>query len=231
MKKRKVVKVPEIWMTVYSDFITNEMLFFLVLFGIASISLQKGYTKEQYKDYMEGVSYTVRKEDVINKKAEDMREKISIIEGVSAVKINKKNMRIVLPEPLLFNAGKATLKKIAPKTLMEIGKVLADSPYPIVIEGHTCDIPFSQKIPVGMMRWQLSMARSTGKGPYFSNRELSGARALQILKFFTKNKIIKPQRMGVSAFGSSEPLVSNTNEKNRRLNRRIEIKLIFGSDL
>ena len=28
-------------------------------------------------------------------------------------------------------------------------------------------------------RWQLAMARSTGLGPYYSNRELSAARALQ----------------------------------------------------
>jgi len=225
MRKKKEVKLPSVWMTVYSDFLTNEMLFFMMLFGMACISLQKGYTKEQYKEFLEGVSSSVRKGEVKNQKIENLRRQISLIKEIPAVTVSRKSMRIVLPEPVLFKKGKAVFKKTAPKTLKRIGKILSGSSYKIFIEGHTCDLPIHQKAPPNMMRWQLAMARSSGKGPYFSNRELAGARALQVLRFFLRNKLIHPERMSVSAFGPSEPLVPNTNERNRRLNRRIEIRI------
>jgi chemotaxis protein MotB len=131
----------------------------------------------------------------------------------------------VLPEPVLFEVGKAKLKDSAKKILTEVGKTLALTRYDIVVEGHSCDSIVTQTAPAGKKRWQLALERSTGLGPYYSNRELSGARALQVMQFFIKEKLISPERLSANAYGPTMPLVPNTSEENRIKNRRIEIKI------
>ena len=50
--KKKKISMPVVWLTVYSDLITNEALFFMMLFASVLIAYQKGMTQEEFRDYM-----------------------------------------------------------------------------------------------------------------------------------------------------------------------------------
>lgn len=85
----------------------------------------------------------------------------------------------------------------------ELGRALTDEKLKgknIVINGHT-DL--------------------TGEETY--NLKLSLKRALAVKKYLTENFPISSFRLKVVGYGESLPLVSNSNEANRQINRRVEI--------
>lgn len=227
MVKKKSIKPPVVWLTVYSDLITNEALFFMMLFASVLIAYQKGMTEQEFRDYMRGISTSIYKKEAAAKTMTETGKKLAKIEGIASVKLGDKDLRIVLPEPVLFESGQAKLKDEGKLVLAEVGKVLAASRYDLEIEGHTDNVPITQAAPAGMKRWQLAMARSTGLGPYYSNRELSAARSLQVLQYFTREKILAPERVGAAAYGEFMPAAPNDSDANRAKNRRIEIKLML----
>ena len=225
--KKKKFTAPVVWLTVYSDLITNEALFFMMLFASVLIAYQKGMTEAEFRDYMRGISTAVHKREAAAKTMTDTGQKLAKIEGVSSVSMGEKDLRIVLPEPVLFESGKAKLKDSADPVLRNVAAVLGPTRYDLDIDGFTDDVPITQTAPPGLRRWQLAMARSTGLGPYYSNRELSAARALQVLKFFARENLLAPDRMSASAYGEFLPAVPNDSDEHRAMNRRIEIKLVL----
>ena len=85
----------------------------------------------------------------------------------------------------------------------ELGKALIDEKLKgqdMVIKGHT---------------------DSTGAETY--NLKLSLNRALAVKMYLTENFPIRSFRLKVVGYGESLPLVSNSNEANRQINRRVEI--------
>lgn len=225
--KKKKLNIPVVWLTVYSDLITNEALFFMMLFASILIAYQKGMSEQEFKDYMRGISTSIYHKEAVTRAITTTGKKLSRIEGVSGVIMGEKDLRIVLPELVLFESGRAMLKDSARDVLSNVGDVLAPTRYSLAIEGYTDDVPINQTAPPGLKRWQLAMARSTGLGPYYSNRELSAARALQVLKFFAREKLLAPERLSVTAYGEFMPAAPNDSDANRARNRRIEIKLVL----
>ena len=57
------------------------------------------------------------------------------------------------------------------------------------------------------------------------NLKLSERRALTIVRYLTK-KGIPVQRMRPTGYGETRPLVSNDSEKNRAINRRVELQVL-----
>jgi chemotaxis protein MotB len=227
--KKKKLNIPTIWMTVYGDFITNETLFFMLMFGTILMALQQGLSQEELNELMNKVSPEARQEEKARQSTiEKAKNEMASIEGVSGVALSERELDITLPESVLFEAGQARLKETARVTLAQVGKALAQSSDMIVVEGHTCDLPVQQQPAQGKARWELALDRATGLGPYYSNRELSAARALQVVKFFTKEKILPPERLVASACGSAQPLYPNDSSANRVKNRRIEIRVRKG---
>jgi len=224
---KKKLQTPVVWLTVYSDLITNEALFFMMLFASVLIAYQKGMTESEFKDYMRGVSSAIHRKEAAVQEMSQTGKKLAKIEGVAGVKMTDQELRIVLPEQILFESGKAKLKDEGLAALRNIGTALAPTRYDLAIEGHTDDVPITQTAPPGLKRWQLAMARSTGLGPYYSNRELSAARALQVLQYFSREKLLVPERLTAAAYGEFIPAVPNTSDENRAQNRRIEIKLVL----
>jgi chemotaxis protein MotB len=79
-------------------------------------------------------------------------------------------------------------------------------PNDIIIEGHTDPTP---------MRG----------GAYRSNWELSIARAVGVVNFFTASGI-NPKQLVAAGYGEFHPAYPNDTEANRAKNRRIEITLV-----
>ena len=61
---------------------------------------------------------------------------------------------------------------------------------------------------------------------YKSNWELSVARGLAAVNYFQQNNQVDPKRLKVIGYGEYRPVSSNETAEGRKLNRRIEIRIL-----
>jgi chemotaxis protein MotB len=119
-------------------------------------------------------------------------------------------LRIRLPESVLFDSGDAELNPDGLRVVRQLGvRLAAWTAGPIGVEGHTDDRPISGALA----------AR------YPTNWELSTARATQVVRLFAEEASIKPERLTASGLGAHNPVASNDTAAGRAANRRIEIRV------
>ena len=136
--------------------------------------------------------------------------------------ITKRGLVITFVDEVLFDSGKAVLKKkgipILDKVVSVIKQKVADRN--IGIEGHT------DNQPIKYSGWK-------------SNWELSTARAATVLHYL-ENTGVNPKKLQATGFGEHRPVASNDTKKGRRQNRRVEIvilpargagKVVYGEDI
>jgi chemotaxis protein MotB len=110
----------------------------------------------------------------------------------------------VLTDKLLFDSGQATLQQAGLPLLGEIVQLLnVDRSHPIIVEGHTDNVPIS-----------------TVEFP--SNWELSTARATNVVRYLIAHGI-RPGRLGAAGYAALDPVASNATGAGRALNRRVDI--------
>ena len=196
-----------LWLTVYSDFITNMVLFFLILYTTTRV------THEQQQDILRNIQDTMSGEErsavLIEREARERIEDMIAnqdLEDFAMVSMDEKRIRIVLREAITFASGDDTLVSQSYPVLDEIINIIKDLPNNIIIEGHTDNVP-------------ITMGRR-----FFSNWELSGARAVSVLNYM-KEKGIDPERIRAVGYGEYRPVFSNENPRGRAMNRRVEITI------
>ena len=126
--------------------------------------------------------------------------------GQLKVIIRDGRMIIALPNDILFDSGKTTVKADGKAALEKVAQVLATVPdRKFLVAGHTDDVPIK-----------------TAQFP--SNWELSTARAVEVVRFLIakgmNGKVLSP-----AGFAEFDPVVVNDSAANRAQNRRIEIVL------
>ena len=110
----------------------------------------------------------------------------------------------VLTDKLLFESGQATLQPAGLPLLSEVAQLLnVDKRHPIIVEGHTDNVPIS-----------------TPEFP--SNWELSTARATNVVRFLISHAINRG-RLGAAGYADLDPVASNANATGRAFNRRVDI--------
>ena len=127
----------------------------------------------------------------------------------SSPDLNEKT--ITIPSEILFESGKAYLIKGAEEALDIIAKSIEDSfqldlGWEIRIEGHTDNIPIHNS-------------------EFPSNWELSTARAISVVRVFIENDHFLPSQLQAMGFGEYKPIVENDSVENRKMNRRVDIKI------
>ncbi len=127
--------------------------------------------------------------------------------GQLRVRIVRGRMVVELSENILFDSGKADLKKEGQTALQEVATVLASIPdRDFQIAGHTDNIPIkSAKFP--------------------SNWELSTARAVTVTRMLIESGV-PAERVSAAGFAETQPVASNDTPEGRQQNRRIEIVLL-----
>jgi chemotaxis protein MotB len=108
--------------------------------------------------------------------------------------------------PVFFPLGSADLTSSARDALKRLVTPLKNFPNDIIIEGHTDNIPIHG-------------------GRYPSNWELSVARAVSVIDFFTERGIAQ-KKLVAGGYGEYHPLHPNDSDENRAKNRRIEITIL-----
>lgn len=106
-----------------------------------------------------------------------------------------------------FASGSGFLQPKIKPLIRKLSDLIYEIPGKVVVSGHTDDRPLHNEL-------------------YLDNMALSAARALAVARVM-QNQNDHPYLI-VSALGSAEPLNKNSNEAQRRLNRRVEITVNQG---
>lgn len=204
-----------IWMTVYSDMMTNLMLFFLMLYGVTRLSsMTQTNLVKGLQDAVRGVKEEQRPQAtrVLEEVAKKLEEHVAARgargeSDASYVEVDEKRINLMLGAPVVFESGSAGLVALARETLHPVAQLIKDIPNAIVVEGHTDDIAIQHS-------------------SYHSNWELSVARAFAVIDYFIRAEGLDPRRFSAGGYGEFRPLYSNETEDGRQKNRRIEISIV-----
>ena len=127
-------------------------------------------------------------------------------EGVETAMVGQE-LTVTLPEAILFESGKATLKAASKRILEKIVGVL-NQDYPsgkIRVEGHTDNVPINKS----KKDWQ-------------DNWDLSCNRAMAVTRFLAQ-KGVNPRRLSAAGYSFYKPVASNDTTAGRAKNRRVVI--------
>jgi chemotaxis protein MotB len=139
---------------------------------------------------------------------EKMKSEIS--QGQVTISELKGKLTVNMVDSILFDSGKAEVKKGGLDILGKVISILKDvSDQSIRIEGHTDDVPISR-----------ALAQR-----YPTNWELSAARAINVARFL-QDQGIDPGNLSAVAYGEWRPVATNDTAEGKAKNRRIEINLV-----
>ena len=123
----------------------------------------------------------------------------------------ERGLVISISSDLFFDPGSARLKPQARNLLDKTGELLRGIDNFIRIEGHTDSNP---------------VRISTDEDRYETNWELSGARSINVLRYFVEEKGINPKQISQSGFGQYRPIDDNSIPEGRAYNRRVDIVVL-----
>jgi len=119
-------------------------------------------------------------------------------------------LTVSLVEAILFDSGKAVVKKDGKAALKKVADVLKNAKdQEIVVAGHTDNVPITSKLAA----------------TYPTNWELSAARAIAVVKLLESDGV-DPKVLVAAGFGEFRPVADNATPEGRAQNRRMEIILM-----
>jgi chemotaxis protein MotB len=215
----------ERWLLTYADLITLLLIFFIVLYAMSQVDKKKfdavsaslaivfggvgrGGVLDGGRSIMPGQK--VYKEHLEMQNTEQkVRRMIAQkgLEGKISTDLGPRGLVISVKDTVLFEVGSADLTPAAKEIVRSVAHILAAMPNSIRVEGHTDNVPIHTR-------------------QYFSNWELSTARATNVLQYFIAHGNISPERLSAAGYGEYKPSVPNSSERNRALNRRVDIVLL-----
>jgi len=235
----------ERWLISYADFITLLFAFFVVMYAVAQSDKAK---PRDVSDSVErairtgGVSSTIR--EVLRREPlpppdiratrdsspaaapasaapADLAPSFQFLKsqlekeieaGQIQVVMEARGIVISLREHNIFPSGEDTIYPAAYGSIEKIARVLRDLPNFVRLEGHTD-------------------ARPIHNSRFHNNWELSTARAIGVLIFFSSHEPIAPERLAVAGYAENLPVAPNDTEEGRARNRRVDVVILNGSGL
>ena len=145
---------------------------------------------------------------MLNKVADDVTQALSGLVKKKLVMVKRKQywIEVDIRTDILFPSGSAQLAPSAVDIIRRLAAVLAQFPNPIRVEGFTDDVPIRTL-------------------QFFSNWELSAARAASVVHVFSERGVA-PGRLAVVGFGDQHPVASNTSAQGRNANRRVSVVIL-----
>ena len=123
------------------------------------------------------------------------------------IDMGRGTITVTLPNTLLFEPGKAEIKRSVISELDQIATILQDRyrDKDVSVVGHTDSDPILKT-----------------KNLWKDNWHLSSARALAVARYLVK-KGIRPDKLGAVAAGEFRPVANNSTASGKAKNRRVEI--------
>lgn len=254
-KKHEEHENLERWLVSYADFITLLFAFFVVMYSISSInegkyrvlsdSISSAFTGqpaaikpikmgEPIKAPIRSVISDQAKENLartasrptsspqvemsnpgeeqqtreLNSVADEVDSGLKelVDQNIISVKRDKAWVEVEINTSILFGSGSAGLQPAAMPVMRTLAKILGEKKYNIQVEGFTDNVPIRTEA-------------------FPSNWELSAARAASVVRVFADDGV-SPQRLAAIGFGEYRPIADNSNEDNRKKNRRVRIVIL-----
>jgi chemotaxis protein MotB len=125
-----------------------------------------------------------------------------------SLEVDERGLVIILSDDILFDSGKAEIKKKAYPILDNVASVVKKKvpDKNIGVTGHT------DNVPITYSKWE-------------SNWELSTARATNVLHYL-ESRGIPPKKLSATGYGEHHPIESNATAEGRAKNRRVEIVIL-----
>lgn len=214
------------WEVVYSGFVLILLCFFIMLCSFSSMEEAKvmrfvksfksavsilpgGLGLESGREVLPPSPDIVDIESEFAKLFEDLK-KLTFdlgVEGDLNLSFSKKGLVMRLSDTFVFDLGVAEILPEAIPLLKKLAFIISKTFYPVRVEGHTDNLPIhTEKFP--------------------SNWELSTARAVNVLRYFTEKEKIPMQRLSAVGFGEFQPIFANDSPEHRAKNRRVEIVFV-----
>lgn len=197
------------WQTIYCSLILLLVVFFIMLLSYSAIDrerfsriqgLPKGVAERPTRSAETGRAMAALAQ---------LADRAGLGDQFSLVQ-TPQGFKAVLPNPVLFPSGDASLNASGQVLLDGIASVARGQGWSLQVEGHTDNLPIE-----------------TVRFP--SNWELSTLRAVNVLRFFQDKGGIPSYRLAAVGFAEYRPLAGNETPEGRRLNRRIEILFKTGT--
>lgn len=240
MRRRRVSLEPrqsggqERWLVSYADFITLLFAFFVVMYGLSTLS--EGKFRALSESLVDAFGHSAGKRppppaqlavidlpprkitkapDPQGKQREQMRGIAQDILKVLAKLVRDGQVRVTqtpwgisveINASVLFASGQAQLRAESSQALQEVARVLATTGQGIQVEGYTDNAPIS-----------------TSHFP--SNWELSAARASSVVRLFIEHGVAEP-RLSVIGYGPNRPVMPNDTPEGRARNRRVTVMIL-----
>lgn len=149
-----------------------------------------------------------KQERIMANIAQQVRQNLKPLIDKDFIKVthNKLWVEVEINTSILFSSASAELEIEANEPLKKLADVLKALPNHIDVEGHTDNLPISNRI-------------------YPSNWELSAARAASVVHLFTQQGIA-PERLAAIGFGEFQPVSDNDTVEGRRSNRRVKVVIL-----
>ena len=207
------------WLISYADMITNLMIFFLVLYAMSNVemdkllalsdSLKKAFHKTAVESSQVGAALLSdprrsTKTTAVSEAIEEAIRALGLEAGVT-VSADERGTVISLVDSYFFEPGSTVINDRVKATLKEVSEFIIETNANVQVEGHTDDMQYN-------------------KAPINSNWGLSAIRATEVVEFFVANGVA-PKHLSAVGYGDTRPLVPNSTLENRARNRRIDIVL------
>lgn len=227
------------WMTTFSDLMSLLLTFFILLYSMSTIDLEKfksiSYSLQSiltglgeptiiegqdskepiffYEDNDDDDSSNITMKEEILVMYDKVQDYIANeeLDAKVSVSMNKRGVFVDIKEAILFPSGSAEIKESGLRVLKQLEGLINDFNNDIVIEGHTDDVPIRSIL-------------------YPSNWELSTARAVSVVRYLSEVEKVNPKRLSAIGYGEYRPIVPNDNNENRGINRRVNILIIFDEE-
>ncbi|MCL2461963.1 MAG: OmpA family protein [Defluviitaleaceae bacterium] len=236
----------ERWMITYADFITLLMVFFIIMYAMSQVDATKFQelaqslnialtggtgildqnngvigpggqpntpgpdatpTPTPYPSYNPtGTDAEIQGMENLERQLKDYLAEQNISNDVS-ISIDERGLVISVNAAILFALGSADINQGAEAEIAQIGAALKELDNYIRVEGHTDNTP-------------IRTAR------FYSNWELSAARATNVLRLLMDRSGIPPERLSAVGYGEYRPLADNSTAEGRAKNRRVDIILL-----
>lgn len=229
------------WLNTYADCITLLLTFFVLLYSMSTVDVEKvksiseafsimtgqeANTILEYEKYdgnqpiiggetkYEDLGENSSQEEVQSKMYEKVKEYLEenqLNASIEEVTSDERGIIIELRDNILFESGQAELIPGSADVLNKVNALISTLPNNIVVEGHTDNVP-------------ISNAR------FPSNWELSTVRATTVLRYFTETCGQDPSRISAAGYGEYKPVVENTTDENKAKNRRVNILIVANNE-
>lgn len=124
------------------------------------------------------------------------------------IKLTSEGLLITIMDNVLFESGKADVRKEDRETAVELAELLSmDPPRNIIISGHTDNVPIKNS-------------------NFSSNWELSVMRAVNFMSVLIEEGNLDPKWFSAKGFGEFEPVADNDIPAGRSKNRRVEVLVL-----